>query len=664
MTEQQTYEFQTEARQVLDLMIHSVYSHKEIFLRELISNASDALDKLRFEAQTNEELAKYTGDLNIRLIPDTQNRTLSIADNGIGMDREDLVKFLGTIAKSGTREFLAKVQEAKQKGEGAAPELIGQFGVGFYAGFMVAEEMQVLTRKAGDSQAWLWTSKGDGSYTIEEAERNEPGTTVTLKLKSADQEDELGDYTQEWTIRDVVKKYSDFVGYPIRMAVTRKEWDYDDEGKRIEGTEHEKTKDETLNSMKAIWMRPEKDVTDEEYHEFYRHVSHDWREPLKHIRMSAEGTQEFKALLYLPSEAPADLFYRDSTAVGVHLYIRRVFIMNDCKELIPEYLRFVRGVVDSEDLSLNISRELLQKDRQIEGIRKAVTRKLFDTFKKMMNEESDKYFDFWKQFGRMIKEGLFTDAANRDKLFDFVLLPTTRKAGEDDENAKPWEKQGLTTLNDYVARMKEGQKDIFYLTGKSREAVEKSPHLEALKARDLEVLLLSDPVDEIWPANISDFKEHGLKNAAKGDLELGTEEERKKEAEELEKQTAEHKAMFDAMLTPLGEHIKEVRYGKRLTDSPSCLVGEQWDMTPQLEAIMRQMGQEVPKTKRILELNPNHPIVRKMSTLDTSDTRLANFAQLLYGQAILAEGNPLEDPATFNKALVALMEKELAEISQ
>ncbi|NLD60922.1 molecular chaperone HtpG [Candidatus Sumerlaeota bacterium] len=654
----ETFEFQTEAWQILDLMINSVYSNKEIFLRELISNASDALDKLRFESQTNADLTKFTADPYIRLSRDMEARTLSVTDNGIGMNREDLTKFLGTIAKSGTKEFLANVQAARESGTADNVDLIGQFGVGFYAAFMVADEIEVVSRRAGEDKAWLWKSTGDGTYSIAEAERAEPGTTVTLKLKPMTEANGMEDYTQDWTLREIVKKYSDFVGYPIRMEVTRTEYDYDDQGKRIEGTEHAKTTDETLNSMKAIWMREDKDVTEEEHKDFYRHISHDWHDPMKHILQKAEGMHEFRALLYLPSEPQQDLFFRDSTSVGVSLYIRRVFIMNDCKDLIPEYLRFVRGVVDSEDLSLNLSREMLQKDAQIAAIRKGVTKKLFDTFKQMMKKEPDTYFDFWKKFGKLIKEGLFLDHDNMDELFKFCLLPTTRRAAEDDKDAAPWEKAGFTTLDDYVARMKPEQKDIYYITGKTPAAVAESPHLEALKSREIECLLLSDHVDEVWTGAAHEYKEHHFRNASKGELELGTEEERKKEKEELDKASEAAKPLFEALAKPLGENIKEVRYGARLTDSAACLVGETWDATPQLEAMMRAMGQEVPKTKRTLELNPNHPVVKKMSELFASnadDPRLADYAQILYGQAILAEGQPLDNPAEFNKALAELL---------
>ncbi len=654
--ETETFEFQTEARQVLDLMVHSVYSNKDIFLRELISNASDALDKLRFESQTNEALSKLTGDLHIRLTPDPSARTLVVEDNGIGMNRDDLTQFLGTIAKSGTKEFLERAQAAKDSGTNL--DLIGQFGVGFYSAFMVADKISVLSRKAGEDDAWLWTSTGDGTYSIAKASRDTQGTTVTLELKKAEDADGAADYTHEWTIKDIVKKYSDFVNYPIRMAVTHQEYDYDKDGKRIEGTQHDVTKDETLNSMKAIWMRPEKEVTEDEHKEFYKHISHDWKDPLAHVLLKAEGAHEFRALLYLPSEAAPDLFYRDSRSTGIELYIRRVFIMNDCKELIPEYLRFTRGVVDSEDLSLNLSREMLQKNSQIEAIKRGVTKKLFETFRKMMKDEAQKYFDFWKQFGRMIKEGLFNDHDNQEQIFKFALLPSTWSADEKDEKAKPWEKRGLTTLDDYIARMKPEQKDIYYITGKSHEALLASPHLEALKARGIETLLLSDAVDELWPSVVREYKGKRFVNIAKGELELGTEEEKKKEKEEQEKAATEAKPLFEACLKPLSEKLKEVRYGTRLTDSASCLVGETWDMTPQLEAIMKQMGQEVPKTKRILELNPKHPLVKKMAdafAADKDDPKVAEYAQLLYGQAVLAEGQALDDPAAFNAALTKLL---------
>ena len=425
----ETFEFQSEARQVLDLMIHSVYSHKEIFLRELISNASDALDKLRFESLTKKKLSKFANDLHIRIESDKEERTLTISDNGIGMSKEEIVEYIGTIAKSGTQEFLKILEEAKQKK--TPPELIGQFGVGFYSSFMVSDKVVLISKKAGEESAWKWESTGDGTFTIEESEREEPGTSITLFLKDPDSEDSLEDYAEEWQIREIVKKYSDFVAYPIRMKIERKEIERDKDGKPVEGAEEKNViKDETLNSMKAIWTRTESEVKEEEYTEFYKHISHDWNEPLKYITYKAEGTQEFRALLFIPSQAPFDLFMREGFH-GIHLYIKRIFIMNDCKELIPEYLRFMRGVVDSEDLSLNISRELLQKNRQISAIRKGLVNKVINVLGTMLKDDREgKYLTFWKEFGRVLREGLFQDRDNQTKILDICLFQSTNSETE------------------------------------------------------------------------------------------------------------------------------------------------------------------------------------------------------------------------------------------
>ena len=456
MAEATIHEFQTQAREILDLMVYSVYSNKDIFLRELISNSSDALDKLRFRSLEEKDLEAWAATPEIRLATDAAARTLEISDNGVGMDHGDLVEFLGTIARSGTREFAEALRSAKTAG--APDDLIGQFGVGFYATFMVSTRVQVLTRKAGDTTAWLWDSSGDGTYSIREAERDAPGTTVTLFLRDVDEEAGLHDYSSEWVLREIVRKYSDFVSYPIRMMI--------------------KEKDETLNSMKAIWTRPEDEVSDEEYLEFYRHITKDWGDPLSRIVSRAEGTSEFRMLLYLPARAPMDMFWRDAPH-GVHLYIKRVFIMNDCKELLPFHLRFVKGVVDSEDLPLNISREILQQDRHVRIIRKNLVRKVMDTLGKMRDDEREKFEGFWREFGKVLKEGLVQEPDQREAILDLALFESTHgEAG------------ALTTLGEYIERMPEGQESIYFLTGRSRDALKGSPHLEALAARGMEVLLL------------------------------------------------------------------------------------------------------------------------------------------------------------------------------
>ena len=607
----ETIEFQAEARQLLQLMIHSIYSTKDVFLRELISNASDALDKVRLAAFADKDLDVATDDLHITLETDATERTLTVRDNGIGMSRDEVVSLIGTIAKSGTAEMLAQLREAREADSVAAAELIGQFGVGFYASFMVADKVELVTRKAGSAPGVRWESRGEGTYTIEEAPDAPQGTAVTLHLKPEDTDDALHDYTNPATVRSIVKRYSDFITWPIRLG------------------------DETVNSRKALWAR--KDATDEEYAEFYRHVSHDWREPLTTIRLAAEGTFEYQALLFLPSHAPMDLFMREGKR-GVQLYVRRVFIMDDCEALVPEYLRFVKGVVDAADLSLNISREILQQDRQIQLIRKRLVKKVLSTVKTMLADEPEKYATFWTEMGRAVKEGLLSDHDNRDAILEICSFPSTH----DEEQP--------TTLRDYIARMPEGQDAIYYGTGPSRSALAHSPHLEAFRAKGYEVLLLTDPVDEVWVDAVPEFEGKSLVSVAKGEVDLGG------SVDDAAEQG------FAELLTWMGgaleEDVKEVRLSHRLTDSAACLVGEPGDLTPTLEKMYRAMGQEPPKVKRILELNPKHGLVtglRDAHGARPDDTGLGDTARLLYGMALLAEGGELPEPAAF----VALLSRQL-----
>ena len=476
------------------------------------------------------------------------------------------------------------------------------------------------------------------------------GTSITLQLKPEDSEDGLHDYTTEYVIREIVRKYSNYVAYPIRMEVERKEIERDEEGKPKEGAE-EKTviRDEVLNSMKAIWTRPASDVTEEEYKEFYKHVSHDWTDPLERILLKAEGKIEFRALLFLPARAPMDLFMHEQEH-GIHLYIKRVFIMNDCKELIPEYLRFVRGIVDSEDLSLNISREILQKNRQIQTIRKRVTGKVLDTLKEMKEKTEEKYLGFWKEFGRVMKEGLFRDQENQEKLLELALFASTNSPDK------------LTTLQGYVERMKEGQNEIYYMTGKTREAIENSPHLEAFRDKGYEVLLLTEPVDEIWVNHVFEYQKKGLKSVGKGTVELGTDEEKTEARKKLEENEKSYRSLLDFLKDKLDEYVKEVRLSTRLTSSPVCLVGEQSDMSPQIEEMLRNMGQDIPKVKRILEINPSHPVLvhlQKRFEADKNDPLLADYAELLYGQALLAESSLPPDPGKFSKTFADLMARAI-----
>jgi molecular chaperone HtpG len=632
-------EFQAEARQLLDLMVHSVYSNKDSFLRELISNASDALDKLRLEALRNKDLTVDTSDLHIQIEADKDARTLTIRDNGIGMTRDEVVDLIGTLAKSGTAELRQQLREAKNaKDIGASDELIGQFGIGFYSSFMVADKVELLTRKAGESEATRWESAGEGTYTIESVDDAPQGTSVTLHLKPEDAEDELHDYTSDWKIRSLVKKYSDFIAWPIRMDVERRTPAADDEG--AEGGEETVTVEtETLNSMKALWARPKEEVSEEEYKEFYKHIAHAWDDPLEVIAMKAEGTFEYQALLFIPSHAPFDLFNRDA-ATGIQLYVKRVFIMGDCDEIMPEYLRFIKGVVDAQDMSLNVSREILQQDRQIKAIRRRLTKKVLSTIKDVQSERPDDYRTFWTQFGRVVKEGLLSDFDNQEALLQISSFASTHSDEEP------------TTLAEYVGRMKEGQTQIFYATGESRQQILKSPHLEAFKAKGYEVLLLTDPVDEVWVGVVNEFDGKPLQSVAKGEVDLDADEDKSDaEREERQKDFADLLAWLQETLS---DHVKEVRLSTRLTESPACLITDAFGITPALARLYRASGQDVPLGKRILELNPDHPLVtglRQAHQDRGDDPSVAETAELLYGTALLAEGGALEDPARFAELL-------------
>lgn len=628
-------EFQAEARQLLDLMIHSVYSNKDSFLRELISNASDALDKLRLEAFRNKDLDVDTSDLHVEIEVDKEARTLTVRDNGIGMTRAEVVDLIGTLAKSGTAELRQQLREAKN--EAASEELIGQFGIGFYSSFMVADKVELLTRKAGESEATRWESSGEGTYTIESVDGAPQGTSVTLHLKPEDAENELHDYTSEWKIRGLVKKYSDFIAWPIRMDVERRTPAAEEGGEETVTIENE-----TLNSMKALWARPKEEVSEEEYKEFYKHVAHAWDDPLEIIAMRAEGTFEYQALLFIPSHAPFDLFNRDART-GIQLYVKRVFIMGDCDELMPEYLRFVKGVVDAQDMSLNVSREILQQDRQIKAIRRRLTKKVLSTIKDLQSERPDEYRNFWTQFGRVVKEGLLSDFDNRETLLQISSFASTHSEEE------------ATTLAEYVQRMKEGQEQIFYATGETRQQILKSPHLEAFRAKGYEVLLLTDPVDEVWVGTVTEFDGKPLQSVAKGEVDLSSEEDQSgAEREEQEKEFAE---LLTWLKETLSEHVKEVRLSSRLTESPACLITDAFGITPALARLYRASGQDVPVGKRILELNPSHPLVtglRKAKQNAEDDAALAEVAEtaeLLYGTALLAEGGALDDPARFAELL-------------
>ena len=625
-------EFQAEARQLLDLMVHSVYSNKDSFLRELISNASDALDKLRLEAFRDKDLDVDTSDLHIEIDVDQGARTLTIRDNGIGMTRDEVVALIGTLAKSGTAELRQQLREAKN--EAASEELIGQFGIGFYSSFMVADKVELLTHKAGESDATRWESSGEGTYTIESVDDAPQGTAVTLHLKPEDTEDELHDYTSDRKIRSLVKQYSDFIAWPIRMEVERRTPATEEGGEEVVTIETE-----TVNSMKALWARPKEEVSDEEYKEFYKHIAHAWDDPLEVISMRAEGTFEYQALLFIPSHAPFDLFNRD-TSVGVQLYVKRVFIMADCDQLMPEYLRFVKGVVDAQDMSLNVSREILQQDRQIKAVRRRLTKKVLSTIKDLQSERPEDYRTFWTQFGRVVKEGLMSDFDNQDTLLRISSFASTHS------------EEDATTLAEYVERMKDGQEQIYYATGESRQQLLKSPHLEAFKAKGYEVLLLTDPVDEVWVGTVTEFDGKPLQSVAKGEVDLDADQDKSEaEREEQEKDFAD---LLTWLKETLSEQVKEVRLSTRLTESPACLITDAFGMTPALARIYQASGQAVPVGKRTLELNPNHPLVtglRQAQQDRADDPTVAETAELLYGTALLAEGGALEDPARFAELL-------------
>ncbi|MEV7794368.1 molecular chaperone HtpG [Streptomyces sp. NPDC087512] len=626
----ETFEFQVEARQLLQLMIHSVYSNKDVFLRELVSNASDALDKLRLAALRDDTLDADVSDLHIELGIDKDARTLAVRDNGIGMSYEEVTRLIGTIANSGTATFLKELREAKE-GDGA-DGLIGQFGVGFYSAFMVADEVTLVTRRAGETQGTRWTSRGEGTYTLETVDEAPQGTTVTLHLKPADTENQLHDYTSPWKVREIVKRYSDFITWPVRLAAGT-----GDDGEP-----------ETLNSMKALWARPRDEVSDDEYHELYKHISHDWRDPLETIRLQAEGTFEYQALLFVPSHAPHDLFTQGYQR-GVQLYVKRVFIMDDCEELLPPYLRFVKGVVDAQDLSLNVSREILQQDRHIRMIQRRLTKKVLSTVKDMRTSAPDRYATLWREFGAVLKEGLITDADNRDAILAVASFASTHGEGEP------------VTLQQYVERMKDGQDAVYYMTGESREAMEASPHMEAFRAKGVEVLLLTDPVDEVWTDAVGEYEGKRLRSVAKGEIDLGGDEDEKAGAEK-EQQGEEYAGLLGWMTEHLGEEVKEVRLSSRLTVSPACVVSDADDLTPALESMYRAMGQEVPHAKRILELNPEHQLVKALNRAYTERedrSEVAETAELLHALAVLAEGGRPQEPARFVKLVADRLERTL-----
>ncbi len=625
----ETREFKTEIKQLLDLMIHSLYSHKEVFLRELISNASDALDRARYESLTNTALQEGDGEWTIRISADKDKGTITVSDNGIGMTKDEAIEALGTIAHSGTKEFLQALQSKEVKDN---PELIGQFGVGFYSSFMVADRITVLSRKAGGdaAQGVKWESTGDGLFTVEEIEKKGKGTDVILHLRDDEKE-----YLDEWKIRDVVRRYSDFIEHPIVMEVERTRPSELEKGTTVTVKE-----DETLNSRKALWLRDKSEIAADEYQQFYKHVSHDIEEPLKIIHYKAEGTSEFSALLFIPSRAPFNIFYKDYK-IGPMLYVRRVQIMEHCEQLLPPYLRFVKGVVDSSDLPLNVSREILQNNRQVEIIKNSIVKKVLDTLGEIKKDEYETYLTFYRQFGNILKEGLYYDFMKRESLADLLLFESTKS-----------EKGTFRTLGEYVDNMKEGQEHIYYIPAASWEEAVNSPYLEALRAKDYEVLIMTDEVDNLVMADLS-YRDKQLRSIVTGDLDLDKAD--KSEKEEVQKK---YQKLIDLIKEELKDQVKDVRLSGRLKDSACLLVADEGDVNPQMEKILKAMGQEVPNNKKTLEINPDHPLFGAMDELfekDRDSAVLKEYVGLLYDQALLLEGSRPRDPAAFAKAMGRLM---------
>ncbi len=613
----ETLSFQTEVKQLLNLMIHSLYSNKEIFLRELISNASDAADKLRFEAVTKPELFENDSDLKVRIDFDKEAKTITVSDNGIGMSRDEVIANIGTIAKSGTKEFFQQLTGDQAKDA----HLIGQFGVGFYSCFIAADRVTLVTRRAGlaPGEGVKWESDGSGEFTIEACEKAGRGTDVILHLKHEEE-----GFLEDWRLKSIIRKYSDHIQIPIVMK--------------------DGEKDETVNRASALWTRLKSEISAEQYEEFYKHVSHDWEKPLAWTHARVEGKQEYTQLLYIPSHAPFDLWDRGRKH-GIRLYVRRVFIMDDAEQLMPRYLRFVKGVVDSNDLPLNVSREILQESRDVEAIKAGCVKKVLGALEELAESDQEKYATFWKEFGRVFKEGLGEDHSNKDKLARLCRFASTHNESEVQE----------VSFADYVARMKHGQDKIYYVTADSFAAARNSPHLEVFRKKGIEVLLLAEPVDEWWLGSVDEFEGKKLASVAKGDLDIGAlaDEAEKKEQEKI---AGEFKPLVERIKAALGDKVKEVRVTHRLTESPACLVVDEHELSGNLERLLKAAGQKVNKTAPILEINPAHPLLEKLQA-GTDDEHFNDWSQVLFDQALLAEGGQLEDPAGFVKRLNVLMLK-------
>lgn len=648
----ETFHFQAETRRLLDLMIHSLYSKKDIFLRELISNASDALDRLRYEALREDGPELGDAPLEIRVEADPDARTLTVSDNGIGMSRQELIDNLGTIARSGTQELLAKLKEAQK--EESVLQLIGQFGVGFYSSFMAADRVVVVTRQVGEEGATRWESAGAGEFTVAPGERASRGTTVTLHLKPEDEEAGLDDFTDEFVLKRIIKRYSDFVTYPIVLKTEHDEIERDEQGVPKEPeTKTRVVAETTVNSRVPLWTKPESEVSEEEYAEFYKHVAHDWTEPMAHISQRAEGRFEYQALLFVPGQAPYDLFYVGYEP-GLQLYVKQVLIMERCETLLPRYLRFLKGVVESSDLPLNVSREMLQSDRLIHAIRRGLVKKVLDTFAEWKEKDAERYLKLWNEFGRALKEGLGEDFDNKDKLTALLLFDSSREGEE------------LTDLAGYVERMKPEQEHIYYLTGESREQVAASPQLEAFRDRGYEVLYLTDPVDELLVQYLTEFEGKRLKSAGKGEIELGDQAEREERKKKLEAKQSELEGLLERLQKELDAHVKHVRLSNRLKTSPACLVGAEHDYSPQLEKLLMKGKGGGLAQRWILELNPEHAIVEAMHRrFDEAPESfpIGDYAQLLFGYAKIADGLELPEPVRFNEAVSNLMQSTLGAAS-
>jgi molecular chaperone HtpG len=628
---EKTQQFKTEVQHLLDLMIHSLYSNKDIFLREIVANATDAIDKARFEAVTKPELAC---DWKIRITADKDRKTLTISDNGIGMTEDEVVDNIGTIAKSGTKAFLKALEESKDA-SASAPELIGQFGVGFYSAFMVADEVTLITRKAGsDAPAVRWESDGKESYRISSARKDTPGTDVIIKLKEDAQQ-----YLEQWKVADIIKKYSDYIAYPIEFPV-----------KKVNDDKTETVEDKVLNSQKAIWLKSPDEITEAEHKAFFSHLTHQISSPMKSIQFTAEGTTEFRALLYIPEKSEFNVFMPEFQKKGLQLYVRRVFITDECKELVPDYLRFLKGVVDSSDLPLNVSREILQENPLISKIQKNVVRKVLAELKKMQENEPAKYQEFFREFGRVFKEGIQTDYANQDKIRELAMYESLNTA------------PGLLlSLKEYLTAMPPEQKEIYYITGESRKGAESSPALEFFRAKGWDVLFMTDPIDEWIMQGATEFEGKKFKSVTQGEIELD-DAEKETSKKKIDEAAKSHKNLVEFLQKELDDTVKEVRFSPRLTESACCLVSDPNAMSAHMERLYRAMNQPLPSAKRIMELNPDHSLIGAMQKLydqDAANPKLKGYAQLLLDQSLLAEGSPINDPLIFTKRVADLMTEAL-----